>query len=1130
MTTATPLSQEKWSWEPRFSIDILPIVSKEDKFAPLTNLSLVKGLDFNKLATLWMEVHKGQHHIRFPESKETFFQWNLRKVWLNYDSNWSDNTKIADSWVLYFQVAKITVFGNTAFLKTREGRFYHGDIDKYLQGGLTNLCYIDASKIESLKVDLKKQIPFSRENGILNIPVKSKIHNIAADSYCVSDPANSKVCILKDNTLRYYSYTDSECFPDKEVFDLSIYGTIRDIATDPNNNFYFIITELEGVHKLRILNRKTLKEVRDSIDGINEIVHMSHPTGKLLCMDTDGYLRIIQINTNAIPRWYVDTNELTIDTNKSSIIKIQDASRHALAEALKWWDISVDSSLLAGWIQNSTDLYDDRALTDQIWNVPIGKSTLRELFDTATSIEDIETVSRAFQQIARNPTVAQVTGVLTPIEKIIHEKRSSLLIEDFARELAQIRANLALVSDFSAFISLQGALADMKQRRSQISSVNSTLDDGIRTLTREISDRIKEYQAHHQDQIAADIDANLGKIGYYLDNIDYMTWLTSVYNLDVWENTELQITYLPVNTQDIYRAKMHNLVKTRQWVLQKMLDSEKVSEEARIKRKTHEIEGLISQIEDIIWSIDNEKSLSDIERTDTLVTRIRTECELLQPSQKDRLLLTLDGVFRDRTRDIRLANFDKKWVSHTLDEYGLDTGLYYSERGHKNISYTIWGKRTSSGTIRLELRISNGAEHLYDFDAYLTNPESFASVLRWKLASGIAPEMSQTDFIDLQRQLSGWKQSGKSKLEELKQDLSHAHSDRDEAKQKEVVGAIKELKNRYRKARFADLLVNNITSEKEITPRPYLQPVNARFIVLDEERDIIRKISDGMMIQKETGKGIDILEWSPWLGKTEIVRFIAGMTNREIIRVQCAKMDPSDMFFSPQLKAGETSRQPAGWIQLMQKPGTVVLFDEIDKLSTECFDRLHSLFDGWRSVYDAQIGSFQAHKDAVFLGTRNSYERMTNPITSRGTIIIMEPPGEVNEAFKVSKYTNIAYFEKMNFPEFQKQYARYTTSANTTDPNEKMVVNLFGYIRSLVKTLNALRTKQKSEDYNDKFEYELSYRDAEQIFLRFNRNPGVSFKNKVKEVLVPKVRAVVRSPEDKDMQEKIANEVIDLSF
>jgi hypothetical protein len=33
--------------------------------------------------------------------------------------------------------------------------------------------------------------------------------------------------------------------------------------------------------------------------------------------------------------------------------------------------------------------------------------------------------------------------------------------------------------------------------------------------------------------------------------------------------------------------------------------------------------------------------------------------------------------------------------------------------------------------------------------------------------------------------------------------------------------------------------------------------------------------------------------------------FLANVTNREIVRVQCSKMDPSDMFFSPQYKAGE---------------------------------------------------------------------------------------------------------------------------------------------------------------------------------------------------------------------------------
>lgn len=66
-------------------------------------------------------------------------------------------------------------------------------------------------------------------------------------------------------------------------------------------------------------------------------------------------------------------------------------------------------------------------------------------------------------------------------------------------------------------------------------------------------------------------------------------------------------------------------------------------------------------------------------------------------------------------------------------------------------------------------------------------------------------------------------------------------------------------------------------------------------------------------------------------------------------------MDPSDLFFSPQLKAGETSRQAAEWIQLMQKPGTIILFDEIDKLNPQSFERLHSLFDTARAIYDPQL-------------------------------------------------------------------------------------------------------------------------------------------------------------------------------
>jgi hypothetical protein len=53
--------------------------------------------------------------------------------------------------------------------------------------------------------------------------------------------------------------------------------------------------------------------------------------------------------------------------------------------------------------------------------------------------------------------------------------------------------------------------------------------------------------------------------------------------------------------------------------------------------------------------------------------------------------------------------------------------------------------------------------------------------------------------------------------------------------------------------------------------------------------------------QKQNG-GIEILEWGPWLWKTVMCKFLAQVTNREIVRVQCCKMDPNDMFFAPTLK------------------------------------------------------------------------------------------------------------------------------------------------------------------------------------------------------------------------------------
>jgi hypothetical protein len=112
----------------------------------------------------------------------------------------------------------------------------------------------------------------------------------------------------------------------------------------------------------------------------------------------------------------------------------------------------------------------------------------------------------------------------------------------------------------------------------------------------------------------------------------------------------------------------------------------------------------------------------------------------------------------------------------------------------------------------------------------------------------------------------------------------------------------------------------------------------------------------------------------------------------------------------------------------MQKPGTIILFDEIDKLNDQCFERLHSLFDGDKSVYDPQIGRVQANPDCFFLGTRNSYEKMGNPIVSRSRIQMIEYPSMQNEAYKVSKYTNNDFLDSLSYKDFTNLREKYTVN------------------------------------------------------------------------------------------------------
>jgi hypothetical protein len=70
---------------------------------------------------------------------------------------------------------------------------------------------------------------------------------------------------------------------------------------------------------------------------------------------------------------------------------------------------------------------------------------------------------------------------------------------------------------------------------------------------------------------------------------------------------------------------------------------------------------------------------------------------------------------------------------------------------------------------------------------------------------------------------------------------------------------------------------------------------------------------------------------------------------------------------------------------------------------------------------------------------------MSNPIVSRATIIEVKAPSELNEAYKISKYTNIEFFEKLSFEEFRTLYNEENNKK--TDINSKKLYEILTYIK-----------------------------------------------------------------------------------
>ncbi|EKE27732.1 MAG: hypothetical protein ACD_3C00163G0004 [uncultured bacterium (gcode 4)] len=953
------------------------------------------------------------------------------------------------------------------------------------------------------------------------------ISTIVWDLFTIVNPEEWDVIIINNNLLEIMkldtnwvqSISDTIAHP---------YWVIQKITIDNNANFLLVISKYDDKTKFHVLQRNTL-ECIETFDDITDILLVDNKDD-VTCLNKDGNVISIDTNFDQFAKWFIEDGEVVKDWTQR-ITRVEDQTKEYLSKVLVgWWiQVNLEDVRSWNWIKENWSS-NDSAIVEQLWMTKIWEDeTLRMLFEKAQEIEEIELVYDVFLQIKLNPAVSAVKWISDSIESAINKKRYEIKMRDFSDKLTLVNDDLQKLDRqgedyFLKLNIIKTRLDELRKMRSQIPLMAKEMDDVLKKLSICISEDISKFQKENSDTVISTIETNLTHIIGFLAEVEYMASLTQVYATEIWKQTENMIELLEDDQKDIYKKKLFATITQRQQVLFKAERDSKDFIWKALKEEINEVKWSIQQLSEILETIDDEVNLDIMKGGDALYLRIMEKIWEFPVKDSEKLILRLNSIFDDRKLKIKLQRLDNKWVVHSLDEYWISTFLYFSDIIDTQVWYRVRWNRLSDSRIRLQLCFDDWT--CFDIDRYLQYPSLYADAM---ITSTIQAEMTQREFFQYERNLSEWKKVWKPQLIKLSEKFMKAEST--ETKQR-LIKQIREVKKYYAQARLTEVFAINLGNKLNLNPRSHLENLNPRFIVLDEEKDLLTKMSRGFTIQKQEQKWIDILEWWPWLGKTEICRFFAAATNREIIRVQCSKMDPSDMFFSPQLRAWETSREPADWIKLMQKPGTIVLYDEIDKLNSESFERLHSLFDASRSVYDPQMWMVRAHPDTLFVGTRNSYEKMSNPIVSRSVIIKVEAPSEMNEAFKVSKYTSIDFFEKMSSADFNQLWTKYVTQNEAPGNSswEKKVFETIQNIRKLIGILNELRHKQTSDAYEDKFEYELSYRDAEQIFLRYNMDGSSSFKDKIIEILIPKVRAVVYSQEDKDAQEKIAIDIIDEEF
>lgn len=499
-----------------------------------------------------------------------------------------------------------------------------------------------------------------------------------------------------------------------------------------------------------------------------------------------------------------------------------------------------------------------------------------------------------------------------------------MYLDDIGQQIQDIAKDITDVNDFASLVQVQEKLQKIKETRSQILVTNKEIDTLMKDTFKIIKEKLEQYKQEHGEKIMEDIEKNCGHIAQYMQEIDYMTQITSIYSTELWKNTENMLQYLDDENRKKYKKKMSEIVQKRQTGLSQ---EQKFAEKSALQEQEENINNIknkLTQLKTITENINDESTLTSMESTDPLVIDIQKEIETLPGNKSQELQQRLEQIFKERMLSIQFNKDAAKTSIKSLDQYGIPKSLYFVPDIVKKVKREVSAKPTKDNLFKLQFIASTGN---------VIQPD-----INKKIVGNFKFTYTREERQELKKTLVEWNSNGtrkkyqdiKEKAETLKQQQGHE----DNQEYLEANKRLKELGNKFyipRMIETMDKMSNN--GVRSMATRPNLPSIDNRTVITQSVQKSLAKrgrILDQQLLYKQ---GIMIVESEAGTGKNFKCDILGHLTNREIFDISCNEyMEKEDLLFSPEIDNDGTHRKPSKLVQALQTPGAVIVLDEINTL------------------------------------------------------------------------------------------------------------------------------------------------------------------------------------------------------